>query len=140
MGIIPNSIKMKNSPFIYGNTVSGAAFTNREIEVLKLKSNLINGINTSIISPRRWGKSSLVEKVCKEINREHPENKISIEAVVKQIAKADIAGGAVGGVSAWWLNAVPVYGQVSYGAFIGGGALAASGHEAVKSFLDWLWP
>lgn len=67
---------MKNSPFTYGNTVSDKSFTNREKEVSKLKSNLINGINTSIISPRRWGKSSLVEKVCKEIEREHPEIKI----------------------------------------------------------------
>lgn len=67
---------MKNSPFIYGNTVSDKSFTNREKEVSKLKSNLINGINTSIISPRRWGKSSLVEKVCQEIDREHPEIKI----------------------------------------------------------------
>lgn len=59
-----------------GRGANGGSVTNREIEVLKLKSNLINGINTSIISPRRWGKSSLVEKVCKEINREHPEIKI----------------------------------------------------------------
>lgn len=67
---------MKNSPFTYGNTVSDKSFTNREKEVSKLKSNLINGINTSIISPRRWGKSSLVEKVCQEIDRQHPEIKI----------------------------------------------------------------
>lgn len=50
------------SPFAYGNTVSSTAFTNRENEVKRLKDNLLNGINTTIISPRRWGKSSLVEK------------------------------------------------------------------------------
>jgi hypothetical protein len=59
---------MKRSPFIYGNTVSSESFTNREVETHKLYNNLVNGINTSIISPRRWGKSSLVEKVIIDIN------------------------------------------------------------------------
>lgn len=62
---------MKDSPFIYGNTVSDHAFTNRDAEIKKLSSNLINGINTSIISPRRWGKSSLVEKVSADIKKTH---------------------------------------------------------------------
>lgn len=60
---------MQESPFIYGTTVSEHAFTDREIESLKLQSNLLNGINTTIISPRRWGKSSLVEKVITDINK-----------------------------------------------------------------------
>lgn len=59
---------MKSSPFIYGSTVSEHSFTNREAESEKLRNNLLNGINTTIISPRRWGKSSLVEKVISEIN------------------------------------------------------------------------
>lgn len=61
---------MGKSPFIYGFTVSENNFTNREDEVLKLKQNLLQGINTTVISPRRWGKSSLVEKVVDEINKE----------------------------------------------------------------------
>ena len=51
---------MKDIPFIYGTTVSVYSFTNREEESLKLKKNLLGGVNTTIISPRRWGKSSLV--------------------------------------------------------------------------------
>ncbi|HRY31553.1 MAG TPA: hypothetical protein P5531_01140 [Bacteroidales bacterium] len=66
---------MQKSPFIYGNTVSETSFTNREAEVEKLKSNLLNGINTMIISPRRWGKSSLVEKVLLEINSDGRKTK-----------------------------------------------------------------
>lgn len=58
---------MKGSPFIYGSTVSNHSFTDRESDIAKLQSNLLNGINTTIISPRRWGKSSLVEKVTKSI-------------------------------------------------------------------------
>ena len=66
---------MKDSPFVYGTTVSSHAFTNREKDVQKLKSNLLNGINTTIISPRRWGKSSLVEKVIREINAKEKKHK-----------------------------------------------------------------
>lgn len=62
---------MKDSPFIYGTTVSDNSFTNRENESAKLLSNLLNGINTTIISPRRWGKSSLVEKVVGSISKNH---------------------------------------------------------------------
>ncbi|RYM35892.1 ATP-binding protein [Brumimicrobium glaciale] len=61
---------MRKSPFMYGKTVSLDSFTNREVESDKLKNNLVQGINTTIISPRRWGKSSLVEKVISEINIE----------------------------------------------------------------------
>lgn len=58
---------MKEPPFRYGTTVSEAAFTNREQEVKQLYNNLTQGINTTIISPRRWVNSSLVEKVAKNI-------------------------------------------------------------------------
>ncbi len=69
---------MKASPFIYGITVSTHAFTNRELESAKLQSNLLNGINTTIISPRRWGKSSLVEKVIVDINQQDRNTKTVI--------------------------------------------------------------
>ncbi|HEX8548122.1 MAG TPA: ATP-binding protein [Cytophagaceae bacterium] len=69
---------MITSPFIYGNTVSTHSFTDREKEVEKLKSNLLNGINTMIISPRRWGKSSLVEKVILELNKKEKNHKTVI--------------------------------------------------------------
>jgi uncharacterized protein len=69
---------MKDSPFIYGTTVSIQSFTNREAESAKLQSNLLNGINTTIISPRRWGKSSLVEKVITDINKKDKKTKTVI--------------------------------------------------------------
>ena len=57
------------SPFIFGNTVSTEGYTNREDEAFRLKQNLLGGINTILISPRRWGKSSLVERVLIDINK-----------------------------------------------------------------------
>ncbi len=69
---------MKNSPFIYGVTVTRKSFTNRENEIKKLTDNLLGGINTMIISPRRWGKSSLVEKVADLIKLKTPRIKVVI--------------------------------------------------------------
>ena len=54
------------SPFLFGRSVSNASFTNRIKERKRLKANFQNGINTLIISPRRWGKSSLVKRVALE--------------------------------------------------------------------------
>lgn len=66
---------MNISPFKYGTTVSTQSFTNREKDVDKLYNNLTQGINTTIISPRRWGKSSLVEKVVSQINGKNKKYK-----------------------------------------------------------------
>ena len=66
---------MIDSPFVYGNTVSSGSFTNRKIETKKLYNNLIQGINTMIISPRRWGKSSLVEKVVNDIKQKNKDRR-----------------------------------------------------------------
>lgn len=67
---------MKKSPFIYGVAVSGKSFTNREKELEKLKKNLLGGVNTVIISPRRWGKSSLVNKAVQQISEGNHDTKI----------------------------------------------------------------
>lgn len=54
---------MMKSPFLFGRTVSEEDFTNRVKEIQHLKANFENQVNTILISPRRWGKSSLVRKV-----------------------------------------------------------------------------
>ena len=69
---------MKNSPFIYGSTVSKRSFTNREKEIKKLTANLLGGTNTMVISPRRWGKSSLVEHVTDSIRKEYKDIRIAM--------------------------------------------------------------
>lgn len=55
---------MENKPFIFGVATSGDNFTDREKEAARLLSNFTHGVNTILISPRRWGKTSLVKKVC----------------------------------------------------------------------------
>lgn len=66
-------MKTEISPFAFGHIVNLQAFTNRENDLEKLKKNLLSGINTIIISPRRWGKSSLVEKVANQISAENSD-------------------------------------------------------------------
>ncbi len=56
---------MENKPFIFGVATSGENFTDREKETARLLMNFQHGINTVLISPRRWGKTSLVQKVCR---------------------------------------------------------------------------
>jgi hypothetical protein len=55
------------SPFRFGRVVVGDAFTNRNPEIKRLKSNIKNNVHTMLISPRRWGKSSLVKKVANDL-------------------------------------------------------------------------
>jgi len=55
---------MENKPFIFGVATSGDNFTDRKKETARLLSNFTHGVNTVLISPRRWGKTSLVKKVC----------------------------------------------------------------------------
>lgn len=55
---------MGNKPFIFGVATSGDNFTDRKKETERLLLNFQYGVNTVLISPRRWGKTSLVKKVC----------------------------------------------------------------------------
>ena len=52
-----------NIPFSFGKIVREDDFTDRTQETAKLLGNIRSLTNTAIISPRRWGKSSLVSKV-----------------------------------------------------------------------------
>ena len=50
------------TPFVFGKIASDKNFTDRKIETERLALNFISSVNTILISPRRWGKSSLVAK------------------------------------------------------------------------------
>jgi AAA+ ATPase superfamily predicted ATPase len=58
------------SPFDYGE-LAFKSFINRENEKDRLIKNSLGGISTILISPRRWGKTSLVNKVCTELEKKH---------------------------------------------------------------------
>ena len=58
---------MEERPFAFGGAVTGDNFTDREKETKRLSANFKYGINTILISPRRWGKTSLVKKTIEEV-------------------------------------------------------------------------
>lgn len=57
-------MSMSIKPFTFGVATSGDNFTDRVEETNRLLLNFNYGVNTILISPRRWGKTSLVKKVC----------------------------------------------------------------------------
>ncbi len=67
--------KMHN-PFLFGKIAENSFFTNREIELKRLNNNLNSGTNTIVISPRRWGKSSLVKKASGILNRKEKDIRV----------------------------------------------------------------
>ncbi|MBN1132147.1 MAG: ATP-binding protein [Bacteroidales bacterium] len=65
-------MKSKNektgNPFQFGVVIDDTAFCNRKKEIAFLKKQIENGYSTWLFSPRRFGKTSLVEKVFREIS------------------------------------------------------------------------
>ncbi len=57
------------TPFVFGRLAIKKNFTNREEEKSRLINNFLMLVNTALISPRRWGKSSLVEKAALEAGK-----------------------------------------------------------------------
>lgn len=55
--------------FVYGVAVTDYNFTGRKDEIRRLKANFEGGINTILISPRRYGKTSLVDYVCRNMDK-----------------------------------------------------------------------
>jgi hypothetical protein len=50
------------NPFVYGEVVPAAAFVDREDELKRLAADLLAGQKVFLISPRRYGKSSLISR------------------------------------------------------------------------------
>ncbi len=55
------------NPFVTKGYVSKQFFCDREEELKMLRSNFLNGINTTLISPRRMGKTGLIYRLFEEL-------------------------------------------------------------------------
>jgi hypothetical protein len=58
-----------NNPFVYGEVVPLTAFVDRETELDRLTRDLLAGQKVFLISPRRYGKSSLVRQALRAAGR-----------------------------------------------------------------------
>ena len=59
-----------DNPFVYGEVVTAAAFADRDAERARLGRDLAAGQKVFLISPRRYGKSSLVRGVLRGLARQ----------------------------------------------------------------------
>ena len=62
------------TPFVFGKIASDVDFTDRTLETQHLLNNFNGLVNTVLISPRRWGKSSLVSKVAGLYSQDSKQN------------------------------------------------------------------
>ena len=60
---------MAQNPFVYGEIVPGDAFVDRETELDRLISDLDDAQKVFLISPRRYGKSSLIRQALATLTR-----------------------------------------------------------------------
>src|SRR5213595_1118628 len=57
------------NPFVYGEVVPAAAFVDRIDELDRLVRDLTSGQKVFLISPRRYGKSSLIRQALRAVGR-----------------------------------------------------------------------
>jgi hypothetical protein len=60
---------MASNPFVYGEIVPASAFVGREMELDRLVTDLADGQKVFLISPRRYGKSSLIHQALAVLDR-----------------------------------------------------------------------
>ena len=65
-----------DSPFQFGTLATDKNFIDRVEDRKQLKQMLSSRINVALISPRRWGKSSLVKMAMDELAAERPEFRV----------------------------------------------------------------
>ena len=58
------------NPFVYGEVVPAAAFVDRVGELKRLSGDLASGQKVFLISPRRYGKSSLISRALASLERD----------------------------------------------------------------------
>ena len=66
----------QQSPFQFGTLATKNNFIDRVADRALLKQLLLSHINVMLISPRRWGKSSLVRMTMSELQKEHKDVRV----------------------------------------------------------------
>ncbi len=69
-------MSIQKSPFQFGTLATDSNFVDRIEDRAMLKQMLSSNINVMLISPRRWGKSSLVKKAMEELTAEDDKVKV----------------------------------------------------------------
>jgi len=132
------------NPFVYGEVVTAAAFADRESERDRLARDLGEGQKVFLISPRRYGKSSLIRDVMKrlaakriltvEVTVAASSSYVGfLEAYARALLSADTP---VGGVRRWAAELLSaVHPQLRFDPQPGGATVSLS-FPAVRSARD----
>jgi hypothetical protein len=92
-----------DNPFVYGEVVPGEAFVDRDVELDRLVSDLGDGQKVFLISPRRYGKSSLIRQALEALRR---RGALTIEVTVSSyssyLAFLEGYARAIAGVETKW--------------------------------------
>jgi uncharacterized protein len=67
--VVTTVFTVTGNPFVYGEVVPAAAFVNRVAELQRLVADLDAGQKIFLISPRRYGKSSLIRRALTTMSR-----------------------------------------------------------------------
>lgn len=73
----------RTNPFKFGIIVDEPYFANRREELKRIRSILESQVHLILMSPRRYGKSSLIRKILKEINR--PAIVLDMQVVTSEV-------------------------------------------------------
>jgi len=128
------------TPFVFGKIASGENFTDRKTETDRLASNFVSAVNTILISPRRWGKSSLVEKAANFTSKKNKNikfcfidlNNVRTEEQFYQQLATKVLNASASKTSILIENARKFFGQ-----FIPNITISPDPGTGIKLGLDW---
>jgi hypothetical protein len=91
------------NPFVYGEIVPAAAFVDRVVEIERLVQDLAAGQKVFLISPRRYGKSSLIRRALAAMARRGAVTvELSVSSFSSYVAFLEGYARAVLGAEAQW--------------------------------------
>jgi uncharacterized protein len=91
------------NPFVYGEIVPNDAFVDREIELDRLVTDLAGGQKVFLISPRRYGKSSLVRQALNALGRQGALTaEVTVSSYSSYLSFLEGYAGALAGLESKW--------------------------------------
>jgi hypothetical protein len=92
-----------DNPFVYGEVVPGEAFVDREAELDRLVADLGNAQKVFLISPRRYGKSSLIHQALDALRRRGTLNvELTVSSYSSYLAFLEGYARAIASVESKW--------------------------------------
>ena len=87
---MPRAAAAPINPFRYGDVASGSFFTDRESELTEIERDIQSGQNELVLSPRRYGKTSLITEAIRVL-RDRQVLAAYVD-LLRATSKADLAG------------------------------------------------